>query len=142
MFLGQYQHSIDDKGRLTIPARYRELLGEGAYVTQGLERNLMVMTAAHFQKVYERLEATSITDQAARDLSRLILANAYPIEIDKLGRILLPQNLRAFLNLEGEAAIVGVGKYFEIWTPADWAKKMEKLQDAEANAQRFAALNL
>jgi DNA-binding transcriptional regulator/RsmH inhibitor MraZ len=54
----------------------------------------------------------------------------------------LPQNLRAFLSLEGEAAVVGVGKYFEIWTPADWAKKMEMLHDAEANAQRFAALNL
>lgn len=142
MFLGHYQHSIDEKGRLTIPARFRELLGEGAYVTQGLDRNLMVMTSAHFQRVYDNLTGTSLTDPTARDLNRVLLANAYPVEIDKIGRILLPQNLRAFLGLEKEAAVVGVGKYFEIWTPADWAKKMELLQDPDANTQRFAALDI
>jgi MraZ protein len=137
MFLGQYQHSLDEKGRLTIPAAFRDALGEGAFVSQGFDRNLMVMGAAYFQQVYER-----ITDPAARLLRRLILSSAYQVEVDKAGRILLPQNLRLFLALNGEAMVVGQGEYFEIWTPAEWGRQMQTLQDAEANAQRFQALDL
>ncbi len=142
MFLGQYQLSLDEKGRLTIPVAFREALGEGAFVSQGFDRNLMVMTASHFQKVYERINAMSITDPATRLLRRLILASAYQVEVDKAGRILLPQNLRQFLALNGEAMLVGQGEYFEIWTPAEWGRQMQTLQDAEANAQRFQALDL
>jgi len=97
MFLGQYQHSLDEKGRLTIPAAFRDALGEGAFVSQGFDRNLMVMGAAYFQQVYERINAMSITDPAARLLRRLILSSAYQVEVDKAGRILLPQNLRLFM---------------------------------------------
>ena len=142
MFLGQYQHSLDEKGRLTIPVAFREALGEGAFVSQGFDRNLMVMTASHFQKVYERINAMSITDPATRLLRRLILASAYQVEVDKAGRILLPQNLRQFLALNGEAMLVGQGEYFEVWTPAEWQKQMDNLHDVEANTQRFATLNL
>ena len=142
MFLGQYQHSLDDKGRLTIPSAFRETLSAGAFVSQGFDRNLMVMTNDYFQQVYERLNAMSITDPAARLLRRLILSSAYQVEVDKAGRILLPQHLRQFLALNGEAMVIGQGEYFEIWTPADWNQQMETLQDAEANAQRFSALDL
>jgi MraZ protein len=142
MFLGQYQHSLDDKGRLTIPAAFRDALGEGAFVSQGFDRNLMVMTAAYFQQVYERINAMSITDPAARMLRRLLLSNAYQVEVDKSGRILLPQNLRTFLALNGEAILVGQGEYFEIWTPGEWGRQMQTLQDSEANSQRFATLDL
>ena len=142
MFLGQYQHSLDEKGRLTIPAAFRDALGEGAFVSQGFDRNLMVMTAAYFQQVYERINAMSITDPAARMLRRLLLSSAYQVEVDRAGRILLPQNLRQFLALNGEAIVVGQGEYFEIWTPSEWGRQMQTLQDAEANAGRFQALDL
>ncbi|RPH56303.1 MAG: division/cell wall cluster transcriptional repressor MraZ [Chloroflexi bacterium] len=142
MFLGQYQHSLDEKGRLTIPAAFRDALGEGAFVSQGFDRNLMVMTAAYFQQVYERINAMSITDPAARLLRRLLLSSAYQVEVDRAGRILLPQNLRQFLALNGEAIVVGQGEYFEIWTPSEWGRQMQTLQDAEANAGRFQALDL
>jgi len=142
MFLGQYQHSLDDKGRLTIPVAFRDALGEGAFIPQGFDRNLMVMTADYFQKVYERINTMSITDPSARLLRRLILASAYQVEVDKAGRILLPQSLRQFLALNGEAMVAGQGEYFEIWTPAEWGRQVQTLQDAEANAQRFQALNL
>ncbi len=142
MFLGQYQHSLDDKGRLTIPAVFRDALGEGAFVSQGFDRNLMVMTAAYFQEVYDRINALSITDPAARLLRRLVLSNAYQVEVDKAGRILLPQSLRQFLSLNGEAIAVGQGEYFEIWSPTDWKLQMQTLQDADANASRFQALDL
>jgi MraZ protein len=76
-------------------------------------------------------------------LRRLILSNAYPVEVDKVGRILVPQNLRAFLAIEnGELTVAGQGDYFEVWTPAEWKTQMDKLQDVEANEQRFSTLDL
>jgi MraZ protein len=132
MFLGQFQHNLDDKGRLMIPARFRETLEGGATITQGFDKCLMVLTDDYFKQVYERLETMSLTDPTTRLLRRLILANAYPVEVDKVGRILVPQNLRAFVHLE----------YFEVWKPVDWNEQMAKLQNVEANSQRFAALDL
>jgi len=143
MFLGRYQHNLDDKGRLMIPARYRDLLEGGAFITQGFDKCLMVMTEAYFKQVYERIEAMNLADPTARLLRRLILSNAYPVEADKIGRILMPQPLRAFLGIEnGELVVAGQGDYFEVWTPALWEEQMAQLQDTEANNQRFATLDL
>ena len=143
MFLGQFQHNLDDKGRLMIPARYRELLAAGAYITQGFDRCLMVMTDLHFRQVYDRINSMNPTDTSTRLLRRLILSNAYPVEVDKVGRILVPHNLREFLGIaSGELIVAGQGDYFEVWAPADWQLQMDNLQDVEANEQRFAALDL
>jgi MraZ protein len=143
MFLSQFQHNLDDKGRLMIPARFRELLEGGAYITQGFDKCLMVMTATYFGQVYKSIEVMSLADPTARFLRRLILSNAYPIVADRVGRILVPQNLRAFLGIEnGELIVAGQGEYFEVWTPALWAEQMAQLQDTEANNSRFAALDI
>lgn len=143
MFLGQFQHNLDDKGRLMIPARFRELLEGGAFITQGFDKCLMVLTEAYFKQVYERIEAMNLADPTARLLRRLILSNAYPIEVDKVGRILVPQNLRTFLGVpSGELVVAGQGEYFEVWTPAIWAEQMALLQDVEANNARFSTLDL
>jgi len=142
MFLGQFHHTLDEKGRLTIPAAFREALLQGAYLSQGFDRNLMVMTPAYFQQVYERLNAMSLTDPAARLLRRLLLSSAYPVEIDKAGRILLPQALRQFLALNADAVLVGQGEYFEIWAPTEWQSQLDTLQDAETNTARFQTLDL
>ena len=143
MFLGQFQHNLDDKGRLMIPARYRDLLAAGAYITQGFDKCLMVMTDDYFKQVYDRINSMNLADASARMLRRLILSNAYPVEVDKVGRILVPQNLRAFLGIEnGELTVAGQGEYFEVWIPAEWKKQMDNLQDVEANEQRFSTLDL
>jgi len=142
MFLGQYQHNLDDKGRLMIPARFRELLVGGAFITQGFDRCLMVMTSSYFEEVYRRINAMNLADPIARMLRRLILSNAYPLEVDKIGRVLLPANLRQLISLEGEAIVAGSGDYFEIWTPALWNEQLAQLQDTETNNQRFSALDL
>ncbi len=143
MFLGQFQHNLDDKGRLMIPARYRDLLAAGAFITQGFDKCLMVMTDDYFKQVYDRINTMNLADPTARMLRRLILSNAYPVEVDKVGRILVPQNLRAFLAIEnGELTVAGQGDYFEVWTPAEWKTQMDKLQDVEANEQRFSTLDL
>jgi MraZ protein len=143
MFLGQFQHNLDDKGRLMIPARFRELLEGGAFITQGFDKCLMVMTESYFTQVYERIESMNLADPTARLLRRLIFSNAYPVEADKIGRILMPQNLRAFLGIEnGELVVAGQGEYFEVWTPALWSEQMAQLQDVEANNARFSTLDL
>ncbi len=142
MFLGQFQHNLDDKGRLMIPARYRELLAAGAFITQGFDKCLMVMTDAYFAQVYERINSMNLADPTARLLRRLILSNAYAAEVDKVGRILVPGNLRQVIALNGEAIVAGQGDYFEVWNPADWNEQMDQLQDIETNNQRFATLDL
>ena len=142
MFLGQFQHNLDEKGRLMIPARFRELLVGGAFITQGFDRCLMVMTSSYFEEVYRRINSMNLADPTARMLRRLILSNAYPLEVDKVGRVLLPANLRQIISLDGEAIVAGSGDYFEIWTPAQWNEQLTQLQDTEANNQRFSALDL
>jgi MraZ protein len=142
MFLGQFQHNLDEKGRLMIPARYRELLAAGAFITQGFDKCLMVMTDAYFAQVYDRINSMNLADPTARLLRRLILSNAYPVEVDKVGRILVPGNLRQVIALDGEAIVAGQGDYFEVWNPADWNEQMDQLQDIETNNQRFATLDL
>jgi len=142
MFLGQFQHNLDEKGRLMIPARYRELLAAGAFITQGFDRCLMVMTDAYFVQVYDRINSMNLADPTARLLRRLILSNAYSVEVDKVGRILVPGNLRQVIALNGEAIVAGQGDYFEVWNPEDWNAQMNQLQDIETNNQRFATLDL
>ena len=142
MFLGQYRHSLDNKGRLTVPARYRELLEEGAYITQGFDRNLMIWKSSAFESISQRVGQMSITDPASRLLRRLIFSSGERVEVDRAGRILIPQFLRQAAYLDGEAVVVGVGDYFEVWSPSLWDEQAAQLQDTEANAQRFIAFDL
>lgn len=142
MFLGQFRHSFDDKGRLTIPARLRILPEEGAYVIQGLDRNLMVLPPDSFKIIYDRLNALSITDPGARLLRRIILGNALLVKLDGAGRILISSNLRDYAKLTGEVVFVGQGDYFEIWSPELWQEQDDLVNDADTNAKRFATLDL
>ena len=142
MFLGQFQHNLDEKGRLMIPAPYRQTLEGGAFIMQGFDRCLMVMTKPYFEQVYERINSMNLADPATRLLRRMILSTAYSVDLDKVGRILVPQNLRQFAGFDGEAIVAGQGEYFEVWTPTEWSSQMNAIQDTEANNQRFATLNL
>lgn len=142
MFLGRYEHTIDDKGRLTIPARYRELLEDGAYVTQGFEHNLIVHPVASFEEMSAKVNQLAITDPVARQLRRYIFSAAERCEFDKAGRILLPQFLRDMAKLDGSVVLVGAGAYFEIWSASNWTQQNDALQDTDTSAQRFAALSL
>ncbi len=145
MFLGQYTHSLDNKGRLTIPSRFRELLvADGAYITQGFELNLTVRTVGAFERLSQKVNAMNMADPNARLLKRLVFASAEKVDVDRAGRILIPEFLRqhAGLELDGEAIIVGAGDYFEIWSPSAWNDQLSQLQNPEANAQRFSVLDL
>lgn len=142
MFLNQYHHSFDDKGRLTIPARFRILPAEGAFVIRGFDKNLMVLPPDAFRVIADRLNSLSITDTSARILRRNILGNAQQVVPDGAGRILLTQNLREFAGLENDVVFVGVGDYFEIWSASLWQEQETLAGDTETNAQRFATIDL
>ena len=142
MFLGEYSHSIDEKGRLTIPARYRQLLAQGAYITQGFDHNLMVLRPATFDSMKKKVSEMSFTKPQVRELNRFLFSRAELIEPDGSGRILIPQFLRDWIKLDGEAMVVGAGSYFEIWPPAIWKKQIEHTQESKDNAGYFADLDL
>ncbi|HWQ84508.1 MAG TPA: division/cell wall cluster transcriptional repressor MraZ [Anaerolineales bacterium] len=137
-FLGQYNHNLDDKGRLTIPARFRDTLTvEGAYIMQGFDSNLLVLTEATFDELSQRLNQASLTDATARLLRRLLFSTASRADFDRAGRILIPQYLRETAGINADAVVVGAGKYVEIWSAERWASQLQILQEPEANASRF-----
>jgi MraZ protein len=144
MFLGEYRHSIDNKDRLTVPARFRDLMDEGAYILRGFDRNLMVYPTKAFESISHRLDLLSVTDPLTRDLRRLVFGSASRLEIDKAGRILIPDFLcqKASLTCDHEAVLVGQGSYFEIWSTDEWALQQHTLDEAEANTERFKVLDL
>ena len=141
MFLGRYEHNIDEKGRLTIPARYRELLENGAYVTQGFDHNLIVHPSVFFEELSQKVNRLAYNDPNARQLKRFMFSTAERCDIDRVGRILIPQFLREAAGLSDVVMMVGAGDYFEIWAPEHWERQDQLLQDSETS-QRFAALNL
>lgn len=142
MFYGQYRHSLDSKDRMTIPAKFRELVGEGVFVFQGFDHNLMVFTKDYFEILSQQVDETDLADADARLLRRLFFSTAEWVEMDKAGRILIPGFLRKSAGLNNEVVLVGAGKFFEIWSPELWEQQSAKLQDIRLNVQRLPPLNL
>ena len=143
MFLGQFTHSIDEKGRLTIPSRYREELTDGTLIlTTGFDNSLMALTPELFLIVSNQMRSKPITDPTSRQFRRLFFSNAQELEIDKTGRILLPTFLRDSANLTENTVLVGNGEYFELWSTERWGIQQDNLKDSETNDQRFSALDI
>jgi len=143
MFLGRFHHNLDEKGRLTVPARFRDdLSNDGAYIMQGFDQNLLVLPTVSFDTLSHRISKMSMTDPTARLLRRLLYSSANQVTVDNSGRILIPQYLRESVNLDVQVVIVGNGEYFEIWSPDEWSKQNDLLLDAQVNAHRFSALDL
>jgi MraZ protein len=120
MFLGEFTHSIDEKGRLTIPAKYRGELASGVVVTRGLDRNLLMFTMAEWDGLAQKIAQRPISDRSARAFSRRVFSGAVDLVPDRQGRILLPAALREFANLTDEAVIIGMYSYAEIWNAESW----------------------
>jgi MraZ protein len=142
MFMGEFTHAIDDKGRLTIPAKFREELAYGAVITRGYDQYLILYSAEAFKRVTARAERLSPTNPEHRALLRLTFSGASEAVPDRQGRILIAPYLREYAGIESECVIVGVGQHIEIWSRDGWAAQLQGLNDPEVNAQRFSALNL
>lgn len=120
LFMGEYNHSMDAKGRLIIPARFREAGGDRFIVTKGLDSCLFIFTEEKWSAVVASISHMSLTNKDARSFSRFLIGGAGECEVDKQGRILIPANLRAYAHLEKDVVLVGVGSRVEVWDRGAW----------------------
>jgi MraZ protein len=120
MFLGRFDHVLDEKGRLAIPARFRGDLQEGMVITRGTDRCLYIFPMGAWQGIASRLDALPLGDANARNLRRAAFAAAEPAELDKQGRVVLSERLRGYANLRSSVAVVGMNSYIEVWDLAAW----------------------
>lgn len=141
MFLGRFAHALDAKGRLAIPARFRDDLTDGLVLTRGIDRCLALYPMAAWLPLAERVSALPITDPDARNFRRMVFAEAVNLELDAQGRILVPPELRRYAELDREAFVVGVDTSIEIWSPSRWESVSTLMDhDGAAIAQRLASL--
>ncbi len=129
MFLGTYSPRLDEKGRLILPAKYREELAEGLVLTRGQERCLYVFSTREFERVHEQLRAAPLSSKQARDYIRVFLSGASDEVPDKQGRVTIPPPLREYAGLDRELAVIGAGTRAEIWDAQAWN---EYLNEKEA----------
>jgi len=137
MFMGEYQHAIDPKGRLIIPVKFRDDLGENFVVTKGLDNCLFVYPMTEWKNMEDKLKALPFTKADARAFVRFFFSGATECELDKQGRILLPANLREYACLDKDAVLLGVSTRVEIWSKENWEKYSQKAEkDYEAIAEK------
>lgn len=129
MFIGEYQHSLDEKNRLSIPVKFRAELAAGCVVTRGLDRCLWVYPKSDWQEFAEKLAELPITQKNARSFARLMLAGATDAEIDKNGRIILPKYLIEYAVIKNKVAVNGVYNRIEIWPQESWNKFKKEMED-------------
>ncbi len=143
MLLGEYEHSIDTKGRIAMPAKLREGLGGKFIITKGLDGCLFVYAMDEWQHVEQKLASLPMSRKTARDFTRFLFGGACEGECDKQGRVLLPASLRRYAGLEREAVIVGVGSRAEIWDAAKWQQyNEESAEDVNELAEQLADLGI
>ncbi len=141
MFMGEYNHTIDPKGRVIVPAKFREALGDRFVVTKGLDGCLFVYDMTEWAAFEEKLKTLPITNKDARAFVRFFLAGATDVEVDKQGRILLPSVLREFAGLTKDVVLIGVASRVEIWSKENWEGTAD-FDDVEDIAEHMAALGL
>ncbi|MBO5093766.1 MAG: division/cell wall cluster transcriptional repressor MraZ [Lachnospiraceae bacterium] len=141
MFMGEYNHTIDTKGRVIVPSKFRETLGEEFVVTKGLDGCLFVYDNNEWAVFEEKLKSLPITNKDARAFVRFFLAGAASVEVDKQGRILLPGSLRDFAELKKDIVLIGVGSRIEIWSKERW-EGAASFEDMDEIAEHMADLGL
>ena len=141
MLIGEYEHSLDVKGRLIMPAKLRQDMGEKFIVTKGLDGCLFAFSQTEWNNFEEKLKCLPLSDKNARNFVRFFLSGATECEIDKQGRFLIPTNLRISANLEKDAIIIGVGTRIEIWNKETWEKCDEEIS-ADEIAENMANLGI
>ncbi len=143
MFIGEYKHNLDEKGRLAIPTKFRVDLSKGAVVTRGLDSSLFLFPMEEWDKLAAKLANLPLGQSNSRAFARLMLAGAMDVEIDKQGRVVLPEYLRTYAKLKKSVVIAGLYTRLEIWDEASWEiykRKME--EDAESVAEQLGALGV
>jgi MraZ protein len=143
MFIGEYSHNLDEKGRLAVPKKFRQVLSKGAVVTRGLDNCLFLYTRSEWTKLAEKLADLPFAQANTRAFARLMLAGAMDVQIDKQGRVVIPEYLRTFAGLKKEIVVAGLYNRLELWDQGTWesyTKKNEK--DSTKIAEQMNELGL
>lgn len=141
MFMSEYNHTVDAKGRLIIPSKFREILGEEFVISKGMDGCLFVYANEDWKAFEQKLTSLPLINKEARQFARFFLAGAAQVEVDKQGRILLPANLREFAGLDKDVVLVGVGSRIEIWSKEKWDNAVDD-ENMDAIASAMEALGL
>ena len=141
MFLGEFTHTIDSKGRLTIPAKFRGELAAGLVVTRGFDQNLMLFTIEGWQDLAEKIAARPLADEDVRAFRRRVFSGAVDLVPDRQGRILLPPYLREFAKIDGDVVIAGMFNYLELWGNEAWTTVRDDIE-SDGDAARWEDLGI
>ena len=143
MFLGEFEHTIDDKGRLTIPAKFRPELEGGVVITRGLDGCLWAYGRAEWEILAEKIAKMPTTNQAARNFARFMFSSAFDSVPDRQGRIIVPQNLRDYADITNETVVIGVMNRVELWQPEKWSQVVSAVEeDPEAIVSQLQDLGI
>ena len=138
-FVGEFEHSIDDKGRLSVPARFRPALEDGLVITRGLDRCLVIWDSESWRAMAERIRSLNTWQAEARRMQRHFFSGAVPAQPDKLGRVVIPQYLRAYAQLETDVVVVGLADRIEVWSRTEWQRERgEAERDSAELAEHLA----
>jgi MraZ protein len=129
MFFGEFEHAIDDKGRLTIPAKFRDELETGVVITRGLDGCLWAYPRLEWEILAEKIAAMPSTNAAARSFTRFMFSSAFDSIPDRQGRVLIPQKLREYAGIANEVSVIGVMNRVEIWNPQTWSETVAKVEE-------------
>lgn len=135
MFLGTFTPKLDDKGRLILPAKFRDALADGLVVTRGQERCLYVFSEAEFAQMHDRIRQAPITSKQGRDYLRVFLSGAHAETPDKQGRVTVPAALRQYASLDRDLAVIGAGSRAEIWDAEAWQSYLTEQESAFADIE-------
>lgn len=128
MFIGEYAHKLDEKGRVQVPVKFRSAFKDGAVITRGLDDSLFFYTKTEWQKIADKIAALPMSNASARSFSRLMLAGAMEAEIDKQGRMIIPSYLRDFAGIKKEVVFAGLMSRVEIWDETRWRRYQRKME--------------
>lgn len=143
MFIGEYQHAIDDKGRMAVPVKFRATLGEHAIVTRGLDRCLFIFSALEWEGLAKKLVALPLAQANSRAFTRLMLAGAMEVDLDSQGRMLVPDYLRVYADLKKQIIVAGLYNRIELWNETAWKKyKTQTESDSDEIAERLSELGI
>ncbi len=143
MFIGEYQHTLDSKGRIIIPSKFREELGEDFVMTKGLDNCLFVYPKEEWAILEEKLKTLPLTNRDARAFIRFFFAGASEGALDKQGRVLIPANLREHSKLDKDAVVIGVSTRMEIWSKEEWdAYNSDDNLSYDSIAEKMAELGI
>ncbi len=142
MFTGEYRHSVDDKGRVAIPAKFRAQLAEGAWASNWIDACLAIFPRTAWEDVSAKVRALPIGDPGSRAFQRFLFGGAFEAELDRQGRIVVPAYLRRWAGLGTEAVVVGSLDHVEIWAPERWADVRRELEDPAALAKHLEGLGI